>query len=316
VLLAVAAFVASLTVLLVAARFFTHSAERVGLALGMSPFAVGVLIVAAGTSLPELVSSVVAVTRGTSPIVVGNVLGANLSNLLFIMGTVAVASARPIRLGDQYILIDLHFLLGSAFLLAMALRDGTLSRVEGGFLLAAYAVYVLYLMKEGRTEKDLTVGVDAGARRARRLPPADLAVLAVGAVLIYFGARYTISSLESIARLAGIAPSIIALTLLSLGTTLPELAVSATAARAGKADVAVGNILGSCVFNALAVAGAASLVGPVSAPEDMLSLPLPVYGASALLFYLLTLDKRVSVWEGFVFLMLYALFIMEVARLV
>ena len=121
------------------------------------------------------------------------------------------------------------------------------------------------------------------------------------------------SSLESLALQLGVAPAMIALTILSLGTTLPELVVSATAARAGKADVAVGNVLGSCVFNALAVAGAAALVGPVSAPDELLSLPLPVYGASALLFYLLTLDKRVSRWEGLLFLLLYGLFILEVA---
>lgn len=288
-----------------------------GLALGMSPFAIGVLIGSAGTSLPELVSSVVAVRRGSSEIVVGNVLGANLSNLLFVMGTVAASAGRHIRLGDQYILSDLHFLLGAAFLLALALKDGTLSRIEGGFLIVAYAAYILYLLKEGRTDKDLTLGIGTeGRRRARRFPWGHVSVLLATSALVYLGARFTVSALESLARLAGVAPALIALTLLSLGTTLPELVVSATAARAGKADVAVGNILGSCVFNGLAVAGIASVVGPVSAPEDMLSLPLPVFAASALLFYLLTLDKRVSRWEGMVFLLLYGLFIMEVARLV
>jgi cation:H+ antiporter len=317
VLASLATFAISLVVLLAAARRFTHSAERLGLALGMSPFAVGVLIVSAGTSLPELVSSVVAVSRGSSEIVVGNVLGANLSNLLLVMGAVALAAGRQIRLGEQYILIDLHFLLGAVFLLALALKDGLLSRVEGGVLLVAYGVYVLYLMKEGRTEADLTLGFDpeARARVRRRFPLPDVFVLLAASALIYLGARFTISSLESLALLAGVAPALVALTLLSLGTTLPELVVSATAARAGKADVAVGNILGSCVFNALAVAGAASLVGPVTASDDMLSLPLPVLGASALLFYLLTLDKRVSRWEGILFLLLYGLFIAEVARL-
>ena len=310
-------FALSLAVLLAAARFFTSSAERIGLALGMSPFAIGVLIVAAGTSLPELVSSVVAVTSGTSEIVVGNVLGANLSNLLLVMGAVAVTAPRQVRLGEQYILIDLHFLLGSAFLLALALKDGVLTRIEGGFLLTAYGAYVLYLMKEGRKEKDLKADADAAEAAARRrFPWSQLTIVGASSAFIYLGARYTVSSLESLAQQLGVAPAIIALTILSLGTTLPELVVSATAARAGKADVAVGNILGSCVFNALAVAGVASLVGPVSAPADMLSLPLPVFGASALLFYLLTLDKRVSRWEGLLFLLLYGLFIMEVARLV
>ena len=134
-------------------------------------------------------------------------------------------------------------------------------------------------------------------------------------VLIYLGARFTITALESIALRLGIAPAIIAVTVLSLGTTLPELVVSATAARAGRSDVAVGNILGSCVFNSLAVAGVASAVGPVTATADLLGLPLPVFAAAALLFYLLTLDKRVSRWEGILFILLYGLFVMEVARL-
>jgi cation:H+ antiporter len=115
-LLSLVAFAASLAVLLAAARFFTHSAERVGFALGMSPFAIGVLIVSAGTSLPELVASIVAASRGSSEIVVGNVLGANLSNLLLVMGAVAVSARASVRLGEYYILIDQHFLLVSVVL--------------------------------------------------------------------------------------------------------------------------------------------------------------------------------------------------------
>ncbi len=314
--LALVAFAVSLAVLLAAARLFTSSAERIGLALGMSPFAVGVLIVSAGTSLPELVSSLVAASRGTSEIVVGNVLGANLSNLLLVMGAVAVVARRQLRLGEQYILVDLHFLLGSAFLLALALKDGRLTAVEGIFLLTGYGVYVVYLLREGKQQKDPGAGTAASQRSATApFPTGQFAIVIAAAVFIYLAARSTVSSLETLAQLLGVAPAIIALTVLSLGTTLPELVVSATAARAGKADVAVGNILGSCVFNSLAVAGSASLVAPVFAPADMLSLPLPVYGASALLFYLLTLDKRVSRWEGLLFLLLYGLFIIEVARL-
>lgn len=316
-LLSFSIFAASLALLILAARSFTHSAERVGLALGMSPFAIGVLIVSVGTSLPELVASIVAASRGSSEIVVGNVLGANLSNLLLVMGAVAVFARTSVRLGEQYILIDLNFLLGAVVLAALALRDGTLGRGEGLALLAAYSVYLVYLLREGRTEADLTVGIDfEKARAARRFPWRDVAVMAATAVLIWLGARYTVSSLETLARLAGVAPDIIALTLLSVGTTLPELVVSAGAARAGKADVAVGNVLGSCVFNTLAVMGTASLVAPLQARPEMLGLPLPAFGAAALLFYLLTLDKRVSRWEGLLFLLVYGLFILEVARLV
>jgi cation:H+ antiporter len=202
-------------------------------------------------------------------------------------------------------------------LAALVLRDGTVGPGEGAVLLAAYTVYLLYLMREGRTEKDLTIGIDAAAARdAVRFPWRDVLVIVATAALIYLGARYTISSLESLARLAGVAPELVALTLLSLGTTLPELVVSAVAARAGKADVAVGNVLGSCVFNTLVVTGIASLVRPLVVTPDMLELPLPVFGAAALLFYLLTLDKRVSRWEGLLFMLVYVLFVLEVARLV
>lgn len=307
-----AIFVVSLTVLLLAARFFTGSAERIGLSLGMSPFAIGVLIVSVGTSLPEMVSSVIAVTQGVSEIVVGNVLGANLSNLLLVTAVVALAAPRQVRLGDQYIMIDLHFLLGAALVLALSLRDGVLTRVEGVFLLGAYVSYLLYLMKEGKIEKDLTMG---GSGAPKRFPWAHVAVLAATGLFIYLGARFTVSSLASLAGRLGVPPSIVAVTVLSLGTTLPELIVSVTAARAGKADVAIGNVLGSCVFNSLGVGGVASLVGHVQAPDELLTLPLPVFGAAALLFYLLTLDKRISRWEGMLFLIVYGLFVMEVARL-
>jgi cation:H+ antiporter len=317
VLLNLVTFATSLAVLLAAARFFTTSAERVGLALGMSPFAIGVLILSAGTSLPELVASIVAVSRGSSEIVVGNVLGANLSNLLLVMGAVAISARKSIRLGEQYIFIDMHFLLGAAVLAALALRDGAVGRIEGATLLAAYVLYLVYLMREGRTESDLTVGgTTAVARETGTFPWRDVLVIVAASALIYAGARYTISSLEAVALAVGVAPAIVALTLLSIGTTLPELVVSALAARAGKADVAVGNVLGSCVFNTLAIFGVASLIGPLAATPEMLELPLPVFGAAALLFYLLTLDKRVSRWEGLLFMLVYALFVLEVARLV
>src|SRR5262245_40779496 len=176
----------------------------------MSPFAIGVLIVAAGTSLPELVASIVAASRGSSEIVIGNVLGANLSNLLLVTGVVAVAARAGVRLGEQYILIDLHFLIGAALLLALALRDGVLGRVEGLLLLAAFVVYMLYSVREGRTEAGLPLGGGAAiGREPTPFPWRDVLVLVLGAACIYLGARYTIASLETIAGLAGVAPDFV-----------------------------------------------------------------------------------------------------------
>lgn len=306
------AFLASLALLLVAARFFTGAAERLGLALGMSPFIVGVFIVAIGTSLPELVASILSVRAGASEIVAGNVLGANAANLLLVLGAVAVAvPSGRILLGEQYLFIDLHFLLGATLALGTAMADGRVTRVEGALLLAGYAVYVAYLLAEGRTESAEAAQAGALADR-RRGPWRDLAILAGTGAAIYVGGDQTVAALTRLAAALQVSPAIASVTILSVGTTLPELAVSVTAARRGLAGLAVGNILGSCVFNALAVAGAAAAIGGVAVPDALRYFALPFVGAASLLFYLLTQDKRISRWEGLLFLVLFLLFLTKV----
>ncbi|MEP7380563.1 MAG: sodium:calcium antiporter [Gemmatimonadota bacterium] len=310
------ALVAALGVLIGAAKFFTGAAEHVGIAFGLSPFTVGVFIVALGTSLPELVSSVLAVHRGTSEVVSGNVIGANTANLLFILGVVAAASRRGIRLGEQYIAIDLNFMVGSAMVLALVMFDGSVGRVEASLLFAGYIAYVGYLMTEGRS-----VGADAHFTSALESPPKagvrsrDIIILLAAGVGIFLSADVTLDALMVIAARIGISPAIASLTILSLGTTLPELAVSVTAARAGRAEMAVGNILGSCIFNSFGVLGIAAMFGRVEVPVELVRLPLPAYIGSAILFYLLTQDRRVSRWEGVLFVLLYLLLLAELAGL-
>jgi len=314
--LVVLALVGALAVLLAAARWFTASAENVGLALGMSPFAVGVFIVALGTSLPELVSSILAVRQGTSEIVAGNVLGANTATLLFILGVVPATSPRGIRLGEQYIAIDLNFMVGSAVLLSMAMLDGDVERLEAAVLVLAYVAYMGYLATEGRSESADAEFTEARGDDAQRKPAIrvrDLLVLVAAGAGIFASANVTLSALITLSARVGISPAIASLTILSLGTTLPELAVSVSAARSGRAEMAVGNILGSCIFNALGVVGIAALVGRVDVPSDLSRLPLPFYAASAVLFYLLTQDKRVSRWEGMLFALLYLMLLAELA---
>ncbi len=301
-------FVASLALLLISARLFTSAAERIGLALGLSTFMVGVIIVGVGTSLPELVSGLISVSQGVSEIVSGNVLGANVSNLLLILGVSTVFSVlRPVYLGEAYIAIDLHFLVGSAFVLGVVMFDGVVGRVEGLCLLAVYGVYVAYLLKEGSS------GQKSETRPS--VAPRDLLIVALSAVGIYFGADRTVNSLQGLATGLGVPTAIVAVTILALGTTLPELVVSITAARQGKASLAVGNILGSCVFNALVVVGAGALYGTIKAPPELTGFALPFVVGSSLLFYLLVQDRRISSWEGMLFLVMYGLFILEVSGL-
>lgn len=317
-LLPLATFLAALAVLIAAARVFTGAAERLGLAFGMSPFIVGTFIVAIGTSLPEFVAAVLSVRDGTSEIVAGNVIGANVSNLLLILGAVSVAvPSGRILLGEQYHLIDLHFLVGATVALGTAMADGRVTPAEGALLLAGYVVYSAYLVIEGRTvsaDMAQAEGLTDPAR-ARRTLARDVAFLGVAGVAIYFAGERTVASLGTLAAALGVSPAIASVTILSVGTTLPELAVSVTAARRDMAALAVGNILGSFIFNAFAVAGIAGTLGGIDVPVALRVFALPFMAAAALLFYLLTQDKRISRWEGLLFLVLFGLFLVKVASI-
>jgi len=301
-------FILSLAILLIAANFFTRSAEAIGQWLKFPPFVIGVFIVGIGTSLPELVSGIISVTGGTSEIVPGNIIGANISNLLLVTGLAVVINRKPINLGSGHIAIDLHFLLGGFFTFYIIAYDGRIDLLEASIGVCLFIVYSIYLIKSGNTSEQPMV-----ASVKKKIPVKSFIILLIAAVGIYFGADYTVSSLSSIAEAASIPKSIIALTVLSLGTTLPELAVNISAIRQGKAEMAIGNVLGSCIFNTLVIPGVVTLFGPITVPETLLSFSLPVMAACGILFYLLAHDKKVSVWEGLLFVCIYALFIIKIA---
>lgn len=301
-------FIVALTVLLVAAQFFTRAAEQIGGWLKLSPFVIGVFIVGIGTSLPELISGIISTGKGLSEIVPGNIIGASISNILLITGLAVVLNKKSISLNSTYIYIDLHFLLGSFFFFYLVAYDGIIRWTEAISGILIFLVYSFYLIKGGekKTETETT-------HVRTTFPVKSLLLLISSAVGIYFGADYTIYSLEKIAIGFNVPASIVALTLLSLGTTLPELAVNISAIRQGKAEMAIGNILGSCIFNTLVIPGAASLISDVKVPHELTAFSLPVFAACGLLFYLLTQDKKISIWEGMMFICLYGLFILKIS---
>ncbi len=301
-------FIAALTVLLVAAQLFTRAAEQIGGWLTLSPFVIGVFIVGIGTSLPELISGIISTGKGLSEIVPGNIIGASISNILLITGLAVVLNKKSISLNSTYIYIDLHFLLGSFFFFYLIAYDGIIRWTEAIAGILIFLVYSFYLIKGGekKTETETT-------QIQTTFPVKSLLLLIGSAVGIYFGADYTISSLEKIALGFNVPASLVALTLLSLGTTLPELAVNISAIRQGKAEMAIGNILGSCIFNSLVIPGAASIISDVKVPHELTAFSLPVFAACGLLFYLLTQDKKISIWEGMMFICLYGLFILKIS---
>lgn len=300
-------FIISLVVLLISARHFTKSAEVIGKYLGMPSFVVGVFIVGIGTSLPELISGIISVKKGSSEILSGNIIGANISNILFITGLAVVINRKNILLKSGYMYIDLHYLLGSFLFFYIIAFDEKIGILESFFGIIMFIAYSIYLIR-GELPPD-----DAMPKVPKEKPAKAIIIILVAAVGIYFGADHTISALEKIATDLSVPKSIIALTLLSLGTTLPELAVNISAIRQGKAEMAIGNILGSCIFNTLVVPGAASFFGAITVSSNLSGFALPLMAACGLLFYLLTQEKKISVWEGVMFICLYGLFIVKTA---
>lgn len=310
-LIAVSVFAISLMGLLFSAKFFTQAAEQIGVFLRLPPFVIGVFIIGIGTSLPELVSGVLSVQQGVSEIVPGNISGANISNLLLLTGVAVILNRKSVELSSGYIYIDLHFLLGGAFSFYIICADGKINFLEACFGGLIFLVYSIYLIKQGSGEGE--EGLQPLERS--KLPWIPIIVLFASGIGIYFAADYTVSSLTKIADGLKIPKSIAALTILSLGTTLPELAVIAASVKQQKVELAIGNVLGSAVFNSLAIPFFVSAFGRIDVPPSLGTFTLPVLAASSVLFYLLTQDKKISVWEGWVFLLLYALFFAKIAGL-
>ena len=300
-------FVLALSGLLLSARYFTSSAETIGKFLGLPTFVIGVFIVGIGTSLPELISGIISVRKGASEILAGNIIGANISNILLITGLAVVLNKKNIALSSGYMYIDLHYLIGSFFFFYVIAYDGKIEILEAFFGIIMFLFYSIYLIKGEASNSPKQV------KKSVPFPITASGLLLLSAIGIYFAADFTISTLEKIAVDLAVPKSIVALTLLSLGTTLPELAVNVSAIRQGKAEMAIGNVLGSCIFNTLVIPTVASLFGKISVTPNLLHFSLPVMAACGLLFYLLTQDKKISIWEGLMFICLYGVFIVKTA---
>lgn len=282
---------------MIASDKFVDSAEKVGLALGIPSFIVGVTIVAFGTSLPELATSIASVFTGSSEVVIGNAVGSNITNILLVLGAAAVYG-KGIKIDYDVWNTDIPMLFGSAFLLYFALQDLTLSILECVVFLCALAVF-LFNSFQGEDEDIVKT----------KTSPKDWITILIGATLIYFSATYTIYAMENIAELANIPTHIIAITVVALGTSLPEVVVSINAAKKGKHGMAIGNVLGSNIFNTYAVMAIPGLIGDLTIPADTLTFSVPFMIAVTILFGIICISKRISKWEGYMLLIFYVFFI-------
>ena len=316
-------FIVSLAILVKASDFFTGAAEKIGIFFGMDPFIVGVTIVAVGTSLPELVSSILAVLQGASEVVVGNVVGSNIANIFLIIGIAGVISTaspgkergRELNIEYDLVSVDLPLFVGSAFLLSLAILDQQFSRVESGIFILGYLIYLFYTLD---TSKPETIATDSATDGATvELAPdkqptyllKQIGILVFSSIFIFLGAKYTISSLISLSEILNIGKEIIAVSAVAVGTSLPELIVTINAAMRGNAEIAIGNVLGSNIFNIFMVMGIPGLIGHLSIPESVLFSAVPVLLAGTLLMFFVTQDRKLTSWEGWLFFLFYVWFI-------
>lgn len=301
VLIYLGLFIVSLTVLLKASDWFIDSAEEIGLSLGISPFIIGVTIVAFGTSLPELATSIASVLEGKSEIVVSTVVGSNITNIALVLGLVAVLVSQ-IDLEYNIWHIDMPYLWGSAFFLWFFLRDFHFSIFEAVLSLLGIAIFLAYSFKSENEEAEI-IRKKANWR--------SYLFLVIGGVFVWLGADFTITAILKLSEFAGIEPEVIALTGVALGTSLPEVIVSLNAARKGKTSIAVGNVLGSNIFNTYVVMGVPALLGTLEIPPEINEFILPLMIAMTILFGIMANNKKITKWEGMVLLMFYVFFVVE-----
>jgi len=319
-------FIASLAVLVKGADWLLESAEKIGMHFGLSPFVIGVLITGIGTSLPELASSIAAVFQGANEIVVANAVGSNMANILLVIGISAVVGGRLV-ITKNLIDLELPLLAISTVLFLGVVYDGLVTQLEAFFLVLAYTIYLVYTVlnrgEGGETGvvSSMERGIEERVAKYKQnfgfmlMKPffvfKDYIMLVLGALLLFLGAKYLIESVIVISGEIGIATSVISITAVAIGTSLPELLVSIKAVLKKKYETSVGNILGSNAFNALMVVGIPGIATSLTLDEKTLFIGVPVMALATLLFIISGISRTIHNWEGMMYLVVYVFFIVK-----
>jgi cation:H+ antiporter len=303
-------FLAGLTLLVLGAESLVRGASRLALSVGVSPLVIGLTVVAFGTSTPEMAVSVHASLAGNPDIAIGNVVGSNIANVLLILGISALII--PLLVNAQIIRQEVPIMVSASVLLLVLALDGTISRIDAGILFTLIIVYTGFVIVQARRTTTLTAGRGPEAPERSQWDrhwTVQLLLIGVGLVALVIGSRWLVDTAVAFARFAGISDLVIGLTVVAVGTSLPEIATSTLAAIRGERDIAVGNVIGSNLFNILAVVGAAGLVSvagiPIPDAARHFDLWVMLAVALACLPIMLT-GGTIARWEGAVFLGYYA----------
>ncbi|NLV25289.1 MAG: calcium/sodium antiporter [Deltaproteobacteria bacterium] len=303
------ALVSGLALLVWSADRFVEGSAATARHLGMPPLLIGMVIVGFGTSAPEMVVSALAAWQGNPGIALGNAYGSNITNIALILGLTALI--KPIVVHSAVLRRELPILIGVTALAAWQTGDGTISRGDASMLLGVFVGLMVWTLWQGMKKKADTLGGEMERELAAGVPPLRRAIfwLAVGLALLIVSSRLLVWGAVEIAHGLGIGDLVIGLTVVAVGTSLPELASSLVAARKGEHDIALGNILGSNLFNTLAVVGIAGAIRPLAAGPEVFHRDMMVMGVLTLSLFLFGYGfrgpGRINRVEGSVLLLCY-----------
>jgi len=305
----VALLTLGVAVLYFGAEWLVRGSARLAASLGVSPIVVGLTIVSFGTSAPELVVCTVAALSGDTDLAIGNVMGSNLANIGLILGLTAIV--RPLDVQSRVVWREMPLMLLVTAVIYPLASDLRLDRADGVILLMALFGYLLFVFQSVEQEAPEILGeyeefmkASSNVRATVHLP--DVMWVIVGSACLVLGGYCIVEGAVQVASALGVSQVVIGLTVVAVGTSLPELATSVVAAARREADIAVGNVIGSNIFNMSAILGTASVVQPMPIPESVLAREFPaVMLMSLLLFPVLRSGWRIRRWEGFLLLSAY-----------
>jgi len=301
--------IVGLVMLVIGAELLVKGASKLAISWGISPLVIGLTIVAFGTSSPEMAVSVMSSLNGNADIAVGNVVGSNIFNVLFILGISGIIT--PLIVAQQLVRLDVPLMIGVSLLTMMMAWNGTISQLEGIVLFAGIIGYTVFLIRQSQKEKSKAVKDEYKAEFGDgkdKKPTSQLVnalMVIVGLVVLVLGSKWLVNGAVDIAHKLGVSDLIVGLTIVAAGTSMPEVATSVIASIRGERDIAVGNVVGSNIFNILAVLGLSAAVSggglPVSTSALSFDIPVMIAVALACLPIFFT-GNVISRWEGFVFL--------------
>ena len=298
-----------LVLLFFGADWLVKGAVTIALHLGLSPLIVGLTVVALGTSLPEALVSVQASLDNQGGIALGNVIGSNILNIALILGLSALI--QPLKVDSHLVKADVPLLVGASFLLIVLLEDFHISRMEGALLLLGIVFYVcgnILTVKRTSPEEDKIEGMGIPEDPSKNFLR-DIGFLILGLIALAFGSNFLVSGAVDLARIWGLSEALIGLTIVSIGTGTPELATALMAAYRKTADIAIGNAVGSNLFNIMFVVGLAGLVAPMDATGINSSDLYVMFGLTILLLPTVWTGMVLDRKEGFLFLAIYVAYL-------